>query len=288
MSVAILRLPHGIDFSHLNTEIQIDSVSNLTANNSATNLNRLAVDNLGSRMMHCDSNLNMAAMAQSNSTTNINTLAPAQPAAVPSPNTLKVLQRERIIYSTRGGSGVPKDVIEAMTIFDDKKPKGSTIDVWWLYDDGGLTVLLPYILSTRATYANCKIRVFALTNNRQESELEERNMVNLLAKLRIDFSSLTMLQGVTEKPKEATINLHRQLLNGFVEGQAPDFLVSRSELQQLQEKTYRQLRLREMLLQHSSKASLIVMSLPMPRQVSTFIYISTYMVVLFKIQIIYN
>ena len=24
-----------------------------------------------------------------------------------------------------------------------------TIDVWWLYDDGGLTLLLPYILTTR-------------------------------------------------------------------------------------------------------------------------------------------
>jgi hypothetical protein len=28
------------------------------------------------------------------------------------------------------------------------KRKG-TIDVWWLYDDGGLTLLLPYILTTR-------------------------------------------------------------------------------------------------------------------------------------------
>ncbi len=27
-----------------------------------------------------------------------------------------------------------------------------TIDVWWLYDDGGLTLLLPYILTTRHGY----------------------------------------------------------------------------------------------------------------------------------------
>lgn len=30
-----------------------------------------------------------------------------------------------------------------------RKQKKSTIDVWWLYDDGGLTLLISYILSTR-------------------------------------------------------------------------------------------------------------------------------------------
>lgn len=93
-------------------------------------------------------------------------------------------------------------------------------------------------------------------------------MANLLAKLRIDFASLTMLQGVTEMPREETISLHNKLLDGFMEGENEDCFVSNNELKQLREKTYRQLRLREMLLQHSSDASLIVMSLPMPRQVT--------------------
>jgi solute carrier family 12 (sodium/potassium/chloride transporter), member 2 len=29
------------------------------------------------------------------------------------------------------------------------KQEKDIIDAWWLYDDGGLTILLPYILSTR-------------------------------------------------------------------------------------------------------------------------------------------
>ena len=94
------------------------------------------------------------------------------------------------------------------------------------------------------------------------------SMANLLSKLRVPYSSLTMLQGVTEKPKESTINLHSQLLNGFLEGQNSNCFVSDTERKQLEEKTFRQLRLREMLKEHSSKASLIVMSLPMPRQVN--------------------
>lgn len=103
-------------------------------------------------------------------------------------------------------------------------------------------------------------------------------MANLLSKLRIDFSSLTMLEGVTEKPKPETIAMHSLLLHGFLEGQGGhhECFVSDLERSTLLEKTYRQLRLREMLLEHSSNASLIVMSLPMPRKgsVSAPLYMS--------------
>lgn len=77
------------------------------------------------------------------------------------------------MYSTRGGSAVPQEVLKNLNVFNDKMGKG-TIDVWWLYDDGGLTILLPYIISLRSNWSNCKIRVFALTNRKLELELEER------------------------------------------------------------------------------------------------------------------
>lgn len=51
------------------------------------------------------------------------------------------------------------------------------VDVWWLYDDGGLTLLLPYILSTRRAWASCPLRVFTLANNNAEMEIEERKSV---------------------------------------------------------------------------------------------------------------
>ena len=49
-----------------------------------------------------------------------------------------------------------------------------TIDVWWLYDDGGLGMLLPYIISTRHNWAKCKLRIFALISRQNELEIEER------------------------------------------------------------------------------------------------------------------
>ena len=52
--------------------------------------------------------------------------------------------------------------------------KTGYIDVWWLYDDGGLTLLLPYILTTRSQYENCQLRVFALANRKDELDRETR------------------------------------------------------------------------------------------------------------------
>lgn len=57
--------------------------------------------------------------------------------------------------------------------FQNKKRTG-TIDVWWLYDDGGLTLLLPYILTTRDQFVDCSLRVFTLANKRDELDRETR------------------------------------------------------------------------------------------------------------------
>lgn len=73
-----------------------------------------------------------------------------------------------------------------------------------------------------------------------------------------------MLQGINQKPSQATMDMHSFLLNGLQSGA----VVSQTEIDTLQEKTYRQLRLRELLLEHSTSSSLVVMSLPMPRQVN--------------------
>ncbi|RXG69060.1 Solute carrier family 12 member 2 [Armadillidium vulgare] len=53
-----------------------------------------------------------------------------------------------------------------------------TIDVRWLYDDGGLTVLLPYILSTRTQWSG---------------------MASLLSKYRISFNDTVIICDVNKK-----------------------------------------------------------------------------------------
>jgi hypothetical protein len=33
-----------------------------------------------------------------------------------------------------------------------KRVRNATIDVWWLYDDGGLTLLIPHLLRLEKSY----------------------------------------------------------------------------------------------------------------------------------------
>ncbi|XP_065092680.1 bumetanide-sensitive sodium-(potassium)-chloride cotransporter-like isoform X2 [Ochlerotatus camptorhynchus] len=267
MSLAILRLPNGLDFSHLTTEIVTRSVPEPSPKEINNAISMISSDGIQTprKLMHVDSNLNLDTIVGGSQPT-----FPTSQAVTPHSDLA-----DDIIYSTRGGSCVPKEILERIGVFHRKQPKG-TIDVWWLYDDGGLTMLIPYIISMRSKWARCKIRVFALTNRQLELEVEERNMANLLMKLRIDYSSLTMLQGVTDPPKQETIDMHSKLLQHFTDNDGTQIPITEHERMALQDKTRRQLRLREMLLEHSNEANLIVMSMPMPRlgTVSAPLYMS--------------
>lgn len=197
MAVAILRLPNGLNFSHIGgAEMDPTLMPNgclATPNSSVINLgqfdqgssNNLRKEILQSttnggagaggsgaiNIMHADSYLNIAGLS---STTNGGTsaislqkkdsdkhssdsLAPTETATTPIVETLPL----------------PKELLDQIGIFRTCRQDG-TIDVWWLFDDGGLTILIPYILSLRSQWSSCKIRIFALTNHQMELEVEER------------------------------------------------------------------------------------------------------------------
>lgn len=61
------------------------------------------------------------------------------------------------------------------------------IDVWWLVDDGGLTIMLPHILRQASSppWVGCKLRVMAIGASEEEARTEEKAMEQLLTKLRI-------------------------------------------------------------------------------------------------------
>ena len=70
------------------------------------------------------------------------------------------------------GNALPETLVASIKQFQLKQEKG-TIDVWWLYDDGGLTMLLPYIISTRSNWASCKLRVFCTPSDQEELNKEK-------------------------------------------------------------------------------------------------------------------
>ncbi|MCL4136515.1 UNVERIFIED_CONTAM: hypothetical protein GTU68_032430, partial [Idotea baltica] len=119
------------------------------------------------------------------------------------------------LFKGIGGEELPKNILNNLTAFRTKQKQG-TIDVWWLYDDGGLTLLLPYILTTRSQWAGCKLRVFALANRKDELELETRSMANLLSKFRIDFSDMIIIPDMAKKACETTRLQFDSLLEPFM------------------------------------------------------------------------
>merc|ERR1712183_1007732 len=120
------------------------------------------------------------------------TLAPTKP---------KTRKVSTAVFRGSDGNRLDNNVVANIQQFQNKKRSGN-IDVWWLYDDGGLTLLIPYILTTRKQFSDCKLRVFSLANRKDELDRETRNMAALLAKFRIDFSSVLVIPDVTKRASE--------------------------------------------------------------------------------------
>ena len=85
-------------------------------------------------------------------------------------------KKHKVVAEYRGADGklLPKIIIDEIQQFRVKKREG-VIDVWWLYDDGGLTILLPHILQTRKQFSDCKMRVFSLSNRPEDFDKETKN-----------------------------------------------------------------------------------------------------------------
>uniref|UniRef100_A0A4X2LFU6 Solute carrier family 12 member 2 n=1 Tax=Vombatus ursinus TaxID=29139 RepID=A0A4X2LFU6_VOMUR len=178
-------------------------------------------------------------------------------------------------------------LLEASTQFQKKQGK-NTIDVWWLFDDGGLTLLIPYLLTTKKKWKDCKIRVF-IGGKINRIDHDRRAMATLLSKFRIDFSDIMVLGDINTKPKKENITAFEEMIEPFrlheddKEQDIADKMkedepwrITDNELELYKTKTYRQIRLNELLKEHSSTANIIVMSLPVARKggVSSALYMA--------------
>ncbi|KAM4708087.1 solute carrier family 12 member 2 isoform 1-T2 [Discoglossus pictus] len=178
-------------------------------------------------------------------------------------------------------------LLDASTQFQKKQGK-STVDVWWLFDDGGLTLLIPYLLTTKKKWSDCKIRVF-IGGKINRIDHDRRAMATLLSKFRIDFSDIMVLGDINTKPKKETVAAFEEMIEPFrlhedekdqevadkMKEEEP-WRITDNELELFKTKTHRQIRLNELLKEHSSTANVIVMSLPVARKgsVSSALYMA--------------
>merc|ERR1711992_459879 len=61
--------------------------------------------------------------------------------------------------------------------------KNKCIDIWWLFDDGGLTILTGYLLTKHKKFKDYKLRIMALDEIGFE---DQTDMVHLVDRMRID------------------------------------------------------------------------------------------------------
>ncbi|XP_071424995.1 solute carrier family 12 member 1 isoform X1 [Pithys albifrons albifrons] len=178
-------------------------------------------------------------------------------------------------------------LLEASTQFKKKQGKG-TIDIWWLFDDGGLTILIPYILTIRKKWKDCKLRIFT-GGKVNRIEEEKLGMASLLSKFRIKFADINIICDINIKPNKESWKFFEEMIEPYrlhesckdittaekLKRETP-WKITDAELEAFKEKSYRQVRLNELLQEHSRAANLIVLSLPVARKgaVSDYLYLA--------------
>lgn len=130
----------------------------------------------------------------------------------------------------------------------DYRPKG-TIDVYWLTDDGGLTLLLPYLLNQDPFWCDAKLRLMAVADPDQYDATRERTE-RLLRRFRVE-AEVVCVKRPPPEPAQFEIDEYCETTGANYNG--------------TDDPARAFIRLGSMIRHHSEAASLIVVSMPVPR-----------------------
>ncbi|KAH9491151.1 hypothetical protein DERF_015883 [Dermatophagoides farinae] len=166
---------------------------------------------------------------------------------------------------------IPRDAIEAINQFSNKQKPGP-IDIWWLTEDGGLTLLIPYLLNVSYNWSDCGMRIFCLSKNTENIESTKHNMMELLKRQRIPFKELTVIPESELNPSEQSKSLFRSMIEKFMAKNdlnsttTTTVKVSKADLTKHEKMTNKYLEIRDQLTLHSKSSALVVMTLPLPHR----------------------
>uniref|UniRef100_A0A665T1V8 Solute carrier family 12 member 3 n=1 Tax=Echeneis naucrates TaxID=173247 RepID=A0A665T1V8_ECHNA len=167
---------------------------------------------------------------------------------------------------------------QSSTVFQKKQGK-KTIDIYWLSDDGGLTLLLPYLLTRRKRWARCKVRVF-VGGEMGKKEEQKEEVLALIKKFRLGFHEVEVLPDIYQNPQPGNIHQFENMVSGFrldinpkqdsdtrpSRQQEEPWMIADQDLEKNKAKTLRQIRLNEVLQDYSREAALIVVTMPVGRR----------------------
>ncbi|XP_052758040.1 solute carrier family 12 member 4 isoform X4 [Galleria mellonella] len=93
------------------------------------------------------------------------------------------LHTVRAVTAARMAMLVPKGI----NFFPDSTEKISgNIDIWWIVHDGGMLMLLPFLLKQHRTWKNCKMRIFTVAQMEDNSIQMKKDLKMFLYQLRIE------------------------------------------------------------------------------------------------------
>ena len=126
------------------------------------------------------------------------------------------------------------------------------IDIWWLSDDGGLVLLLGYLLSTHPVWSKCPLRCFTISAKNEGLNEIQMKISKLLNLFRIN-AEVVVLQGIEDQPSPESLSRWSQ------------YEIPEPEEDKVKKKINTFLRLRELMKENSAHSSIILCSLPIPR-----------------------
>ncbi|KAJ0029525.1 hypothetical protein NQD34_004522 [Periophthalmus magnuspinnatus] len=158
-----------------------------------------------------------------------------------------------------------------------KKQAKKTIDVYWLCDDGGLILLLPYLLTRRKRWSRCKVRVFVggLPDKKEEQKQE---VLALIKKFRLGFHDVEVLPDIYQNPQPMNVQLFENMVAQYRKDMnlqqdcGPTrvcdgpWMITEQDWERNKAKTLREIRLNEILQDYSREAALILVTMPVGRR----------------------
>ncbi|XP_068595141.1 solute carrier family 12 member 3 [Brachionichthys hirsutus] len=158
-----------------------------------------------------------------------------------------------------------------------KKQGKKNIDVYWLSDDGGLTLLLPYLLTRRKRWSGCKVRVFVGGETEKKDEQREE-MLALIKSFRLGFHDVEVIPDIYQSPQPRNVRQFESMVSRFrldtnlkqdpvpPRQRGEPWMIADHDLERNKSKTLRQIRLNEVVQDYSREAALIVITMPMGRR----------------------
>uniref|UniRef100_A0A7N6B1D7 Solute carrier family 12 member 10, tandem duplicate 1 n=1 Tax=Anabas testudineus TaxID=64144 RepID=A0A7N6B1D7_ANATE len=174
------------------------------------------------------------------------------------------------------GISEKSDSDQIKTVFQNDQGK-KNIDIYWIADDGGLTLLVPYLLTKRKHWRKCKVRVF-IVGDEQNMEERQKEMLELLKRFRLDFQEVIVMTDTEKQPNPKNLNRFVDSVAPFrlfdeqkesasvqeLRGNAP-WKISDKEFEAFKLKSERKVRLNEIIRRNSLNAAIVLVSLPVPQ-----------------------